>query len=240
MVAAVAIFWCVFGTVNYTVNADAVVFPFSEARPVTVPYEGTVDHVVALNGQKVMAGDALVSIRSQLATTMLTAPETGVVLTSKAAESRFAQREAIVWMLPQEALLYERELLGYVQFEDLRKVKVGSKVQVTPADLEREKWGYAVGRVTGMEQYPTSRERVAERLKLAELASIVPDGEAVYEVRIVLDRDDDGLIWSRKKSEDVAISTGMPCRVQIIWKKKRVWEVLVGEAENRVKTMLGK
>lgn len=240
MVAAVAIFWCVFGTVNYTVNADAVVFPFSEARPVTVPYEGTVDHVVAINGQKVMAGDALVSIRSELATTMVTAPETGVVLTSKAAESRFAQREAIVWMLPQEALLYERELLGYVQFEDLRKVKVGSKVQVTPADLEREKWGYAVGRVTGMEQYPTSRERVAERLKLAELASIVPDGEAVYEVRIVLDRDDDGLIWSRKKSEDVAISTGMPCRVQIIWKKKRVWEVLVGEAENTVKTMLGK
>lgn len=206
----------------------------------TVPYEGTVDHVVAINGQKVMAGDALVSIRSQLATTMVTAPETGVVLTSKAAESRFAQREPIVWMLPQEALLYERELLGYVQFEDLRKVKVGSKVQVTPADLEREKWGYAVGRVTGMEQYPTSRERVAERLKLAELASIVADGEAVYEVRIVLDRDDDGLIWSRKKSEDVAISTGMPCRVQIIWKKKRVWEVLVGEAENRVKTMLGK
>ena len=237
---AVAIFWCIFGKVNYTVVANAVVFPFAEAKPVTVPYEGTIDHVAAINGQSVRPGDALVTIRSQLVTTTLAAPEAGVALTPKVAESKFAQREPVAWILPQDVLLHEREMLAYVRFNDLRKVKVGSKAQVTPADLEREKWGYAVGTVTGVEKYPTNREAVARRLKLAELAAFLPADQPFYEVRIILDRDEDGLVWSRKKSRDVAVLTGMPCNVQIIWNKKPVWKVLIGRVEDTINTLQGK
>lgn len=87
-----------------------------------VPYEGAVDHVAAVNGQRVKAGDLLMSIRSQLATAEVRAPEAGVVLTSMPAESRFARREPIAWILPQAALHHDRELLAYVAFKDLRKV----------------------------------------------------------------------------------------------------------------------
>ena len=201
MICALALFWCIFGKLNYTVNATAVVFPFAEARPISVPFEGTVHHVIATNGQKV---------------------------------------EPVVWILPQELQLHEREVLAYVPFAHLRKVKIGAKVQVTPADLEREKWGYAVGTVTSIEQYPTDRQAVAQRLKLAELAAIIPAEQPVYEVRIVLDRGADGLIWSRKKSQNMAVTTGMPCNVQIIWSQKYVWEVLTGRVENMLETLQGK
>ena len=211
MICAIALFWCIFGKLNYTVNATGVVFPFAEARPISVPFEGTVHHVIATNGQKVAVGDPIASVRSQLATTTLASPESGVVLTSKPAESAH-----------------------------LRKVKIGAKVQVTPADLEREKWGYAVGTVTGIERYPTARQAVAQRLKLAELAAIIPAEQPVYEVRIVLDRGDNGLVWSRKKSQHMAVTTGMPCNVQIIWSQKYVWEVLTGRVENMLETLQGK
>lgn len=240
MICAVALFWCIFGKLNYTVNATAVVFPFAEARPIAVPFEGTVHHVVAANGQKVTAGAPIVSVRSQLATTTLTSPEAGVVLTSKLAESKFASREPVAWILPQELQYHGREVLAYVPFAHLRKVKIGAKVQVTPSDLEREKWGYAVGTVTGIERYPTDRQTVAQRLKLAELAAIIPDGQPVYEVRIVLDRGADGLVWSRKKSQKMAVTTGMPCNVQIIWNQKYVWEVLTGRVENALETLQGR
>ena len=240
LLCGVAFFWCMFGKVNYTVRAQAVVFPFAEAKAITVPYGGTVHHVVATNGQEVAAGTPLLSVRSQLATTTLTAPESGVVLTSKPAESKFEAREPVAWILPQEARFHEREVLAYVPFKDLRKVKLGAKVQLTPADLEREKWGYAVGTVKGIESYPTNRKMVAQRLKLAELASIIPAEEPVYEVRIVLDRDADGLVWSRQKSEGMAVTTGMPCNVQIIWHRKYVWEVLLGRVENTLNTLRGK
>ena len=205
LLCGVALFWCMFGKVNYTVRAQAVVFPFAEAKAITVPYGGTVHHVVATNGQEVAAGTPLLSVRSQLATTTLTAPESGVVLTSKPAESKFEAREPVAWILPQEARFHEREVLAYVTFKDLRKVKLGAKVQLTPADLEREKWGYAV-----------------------------------YEVRIVLDKGADGLVWSRRKSKEMAVTTGMPCNVQIIWNRKYVWEVLLGRVENTLNTLRGK
>ena len=239
-ICAIALFWCIFGKLNYTVNATGVVFPFAEARPISVPFEGTVHHVIATNGQKVAAGDPIASVRSQLATTTLTSPESGVVLTSKPAETKFVAREPVVWILPQELQLHEREVLAYVPFAHLRKVKIGAKVQVTPADLEREKWGYAVGTVTGIERYPTARQAVAQRLKLAELAAIIPAEQPVYEVRIVLDRGADGLIWSRKKSQNMAVTTGMPCNVQIIWSQKYVWEVLTGRVESMLETSQGK
>ena len=239
-ICAIALFWCIFGKLNYTVNATGVVFPFAEARPISVPFEGTVHHVIATNGQKVAAGDPIASVRSQLATTTLTSPESGVVLTSKPAESKFMAREPVVWILPQKLQLHEREVLAYVPFAHLRKVKIGAKVQVTPADLEREKWGYAVGTVTGIERYPTARQAVAQRLKLAELAAIIPAEQPVYEVRIVLDRGDNGLVWSRKKSQLMAVTTGMPCNVQIIWSQKYVWEVLTGRVENMLETLQGK
>ena len=239
-ICAIALFWCIFGKLNYTVNATGVVFPFAEARSISVPFEGTVHHVIASNGQKVVAGDPIASVRSQLATTTLTSPESGVMLTSKPAESKFVAREPVVWILPQKLQLHEREVLAYVQFAHLRKVKIGAKVQVTPADLEREKWGYAVGTVTGIERYPTDRQAVAQRLKLAELAAIIPAEQPVYEVRIVLDRGDNGLVWSRKKSQHMAVTTGMPCNVQIIWSQKYVWEVLTGRVENMLETLQGK
>ena len=239
-ICAIALFWCIFGKLNYTVNATGVVFPFAEARPISVPFEGTVHHVIATNGQKVAAGDPIASVRSQLATTTLTSPESGVVLTSKPAETKFVAREPVVWILPQELQLHEREVLAYVPFAHLRKVKIGAKVQVTPADLEREKWGYAVGTVTGIERYPTARQAVAQRLKLAELAAIIPAEQPVSEVRIVLDRGDNGLVWSRKKSQKMAVTTGMPCNVQIIWSQKYVWEVLTGRVENMLETLQGK
>ena len=240
MIGALALFWCIFGKLNYTISATGVVFPFAEARPVSVPFGGTVHHVIATNGQQVTAGTPVVSVRSQLATTTLTAPENGVVLTSKPAESKFEAREPVLWILPQPLQRHDREVLAYVPFASLRKVKTGAKVQVTPADLEREKWGYAVGTVTGIERYPTDRQAVARRLKLTELAAVIPDGQPVYEVRIVLDRGDNGLVWSRKKSQQMAVTTGMPCNVQIIWSQKHVWEVLIGRGNDILETLQGR
>ena len=43
----VVIYWCVFGTINYKVTAQGVVFPFGEASPISVPYDGTVTRNLA-------------------------------------------------------------------------------------------------------------------------------------------------------------------------------------------------
>lgn len=175
---AVAIYWCAFGTINYKVTAQGVVFPF----------------------------------RADV------------------------KDEASLKALPDNG----RELLVYVTFYDLRKLKIGQQVQVTPADLERESYGYAYGKITAIASLPTTRQAVTQRLKLAPLAAFIPQGEPVYEVNVVLDEKDGKLVWSREKSESLSITTGTLCDVYIITARQPVWRVLVGAVDDSVESLTGK
>lgn len=174
---AVAVYWCAFGTINYKVTAQGVVFPFKAD----------------------------------------------------------VKDEASLKALPDNS----RELLVYVTFYDLRKLKIGQQVQVTPADLERESYGYAYGKITAIASLPTTRQAVTQRLKLAPLAAFIPQGEPVYEVNVVLDEKDGKLVWSREKSESLSITTGTLCDVYIITARQPVWRVLVGAVDDTVESLTG-
>ena len=75
----VVIYWCIFGTINYKVTAQGVVFPFAEAAPISVPYNGTVSRSMVTHGAAVTNGTALVEIRNALSTSAVTAPRDGTV-----------------------------------------------------------------------------------------------------------------------------------------------------------------
>ena len=146
------------------------------------------------------------------------------------------QEETDVQALPNDG----REMLVYVSFYDLRKLKIGQQVQVTPADLERESSGYVYGKITAIEHYPTTREAVAKRLKLAPLAAFIPQDEAVYEVSVVLDEQNGKLVWSREKSRHLTIATGTLCNVYVITERQPVWRVIIGAVDNTLESLTGK
>ncbi len=235
----VVIYWCIFGTINYKVNAQGVVFPFGEAAPVSVPYDGAVSRILVGHGATVANGAAVIEIRSALSTTTVTAPRDGVVIQTLSLGAQFKAGDPVAWLLPQTQQMTGREMLCYVTYNDLRKLKIGQQVQATPANMERENWGYAYGRLVGIEQYPTTRQEIVGRLKLDPLAAFIQDGQAMYEVRVTLDEQDGGLVWSREKSRDVAVGNGAICNIQVITQKKPVWRVLVGTVENTFQTIAG-
>ena len=235
----VVVYWCVFGTINYKVTAQGVVFPFAEAAPVSVPYDGTVSRNLVSHGTSVQGGAAVMEIRNALSTTSVQAPRDGVVIQTLPLGTEFKAGQPVAWLLPQAQQMTGREMLCYVTYDDLRKLKIGQQVQATPANMERENWGYAYGRVVGIEQYPTTRQEIVNRVKLDPLAAFIPDGQAMYEVRVTLDTQDGGLVWSREKSRDVNVGNGALCNIQIITRKKPVWRVLVGIIENTVESIMG-
>lgn len=238
-IMVVAVYWGIFGTINYKVTAQGVVFPFQEATPVSVPYDGTVSRTLVAHGNTVTYGTGIMEIRNALSSSILTAPRDGVVIQTLPASSSFKAGEPLAWLLPQTQRMAGREMLCYVTYNDLRKLKIGQQVQVTPANMERENWGYANGKVVGIEQYPTSRQEIINRVKLDPLTTFVQDKQAVYEVRVTLDEQDGKLVWSRKKSCDVKVDNGALCNIQIITQKKPVWRVLVGTVENTIQSVAG-
>ena len=239
MMVAVVLYWCIFGTINYKVTAQGVVFPFDEATPVTVPYDGTVTRNLVSHGTAVERGAGVVEIRNALSVSTVPAIRDGVVIQALQAGTPFKAGEPVAWLLPQTRQMAGREMLCYVTYNDIRKLKIGQQVQVTPANMERENWGYALGKVVGIEQYPTTRQEIVGRVKLDPLAAFIPDGQAVYEVRVVLDEKDGALVWSRTKSRDVVVGNGALCNIQIITSRKPVWRVLAGTVENTVETAIG-
>lgn len=236
----VVIYWCIFGTINYKVTTQGVVFPFGEAAAVCVPYDGSVSRVLVSHGATVKKGEAVMEIRNALSATSVPAPRDGVVIQTLPLGTQFRAGEPVAWMLPQTQQMAGREMLCYVTYDGLRKLKLGQQVQATPANMERENWGYAYGKVVGIEQYPTTRQEIVSRVKLDPLAAFIPDGQAMYEVRVVLDERDGALVWSREKSRNVAVGNGALCNIQVITEKKRVWRVLVGAVENGVQSVMGK
>ena len=151
------------------------------------------------------------------------------------ANDRMLMSHGKAWLIPKTG----REMLCYVTFNDLRKLKLGQQVQATPADLQRENWGYAFGKVVGIEQYPTTKNDVIQRLKLAPLAAFIKDGEAIYEVRVVLEEKNGHLVWSREKSQGLKVNTGSLCNIQVITQQKPVWRVLIGVVDNTVESATG-
>lgn len=178
----VAVYWCAFGTINYKVTAQGIVFPF---------------------------------------------------------DGKELETQESVTRLIKQGLTEKKEMLCYVPFEDLRKLKIGQQVQTTPADLQRENWGYAFGKVVGIEQFPTTKKEVAARLKLEALAAFIPNDKPVYEVRVILDEENHNLIWSREKSQGLQINMGTLCNIQVITERKPVWSVLFGTINNAVEDFTG-
>lgn len=236
----VVLYWCIFGTINYKVTAQGVIFPFGEAAPVSVPYDGVVARTLQSHGAAVASGNDIMEIRNALSTTMVAAPRDGVVISTLPIGSVFKAGDPVAWLLPQTQQMAGREMLCYVTYNDLEKLKLKQQVQATPANMEREKWGYAYGRVVGIEQYPTTRQEIIRRVKLDPLAAFIPDGQAMYEVRVVLDEQEGGgLVWSREKSQNVKVGNGALCNIQIITQKKPVWRVLIGAVDNALETVTG-
>ena len=235
----VVIYWCLFGTINYKVTAQGVVFPFGEAAPVSTPYDGTVSRSLIAHGAAVTYGTGIVEIRNALSTSTVTAPRDGVVISTLQPGTQFKAGEPVAWLLPQTQQMAGREMLCYVTYNDLHKLKIDQVVQATPANIERENWGYVYGKVIGIENYPTTRQEIVNRVKLDPLAAFIQDGQAVYEVRVVLEEQNGSLLWSREKSRDIKVDNGDLCNIQIITRKKPVWRVLVGAVENTVQTLAG-
>lgn len=235
----VVVYWCIFGTINYKVSAQGVVFPFGEAVPISIPYDGTVSRSLVTHGNAVTIGAGIVEIRNVLSTTTVTAPRDGVVIQTLPLGKQFKAGEPVAWLLPQTQQVAGREMLCYVTYDDLRKLKIGQQVQATPANMEREDWGYAYGQVVGIEQYPTTRQEIVSRVKLDPLAAFIKDGQAMYEVRVMLDEQNGGLVWSREKSRNVKVGNGALCNIQIITQKKPVWRVLIGTVDNSIQTIAG-
>ena len=102
------------------------------------------------------------------------------------------------------------------------------RVELTPKNLTREKNGYIVGHLTGIEKYPITKYDAVKKLKNETfVGDIFPEQGAAFVVKMVLHNQEDGsLAWSFKPDEPIDMGTGTFCDIRIVTKRRSVYKYL--------------
>ena len=226
--SVVVCFWLAFGTVTEHVQSVAVVFPHETPLRVGINTEGDVDKLYVMNGERVVKGTPLMAVRSKEGIDTLFAQMTGMVISSKTVDESFRAHETLMEIIPEKNNQLNRELITYVKYKDLRELKPGQEVQVTPVDLHREDYGYIRGHITKINHFPIRLEDARKQSVIKNFVDTVFPDDTAYEVQIVVDVDADSpshLKWSRLQSCDIRLSSMSFCNVQIITQRKPVYKM---------------
>ncbi len=225
--------WVSYGKVNDYVKVSAVVFPHDGVVKTELRHQGVVTEVYARRGDFVREGERLLRYGYEGSFGYLTAPCTGIVLSGKGENESFQAFESCVYLFPQGAEGEQlKELKAFVGFKELRKLKVGMEVQVSPGDLPREEFGYIVGSISEIAVYPTARAEAERHFRSSELLeNVFPKEGAAFEVKIALKSRVDAhgkeqLQWSHRIPEEADMRIGTFCDIQILTKSRSIIDLL--------------
>lgn len=116
------------------------------------------------------------------------------------------------------------EAVIYVPVSDGKKITEGMEVKIYPSTVQKEEYGYMIGTVVEVPEYPVSTETVMSTLGNEALARELTGQGAPLEVRVDLVADEDtvsGYAWSSKKGADVNVENGTLCGAAVVVAKQR-------------------
>ena len=112
----------------------------------------------------------------------------------------------------------------YVPVSDGKKIANGMEVKIYPSTVQKEEYGYMIGTVIEVPEYPVSQESVMTTLGNEALAQELTGQGAPLEVRVDLVADENtasGYAWSSKKGATVNVENGTLCSASVVVAEQR-------------------
>lgn len=116
------------------------------------------------------------------------------------------------------------EAVIYVPVSDGKKIIEGMEVKIYPSTVQKEEYGYMIGTVIEVPEYPVSNETVMATLGNQALAQELTGKGAPLEVRVDLVVDENtvsGYAWSSKKGATVDVENGTLCSAAVVVAEQR-------------------
>jgi multidrug efflux pump subunit AcrA (membrane-fusion protein) len=218
LLLAAALVWSLVGTVTDTVEGQGVLLREDGVRPVTAPCDGVVTRFLVKSGDRVQVGEPLVLLTPPDGQPRkVGSPFPGRMLSRSAREGEAVKKGAPLLMLenldePLLARLYLPVSEGY-------QVEPNMRVQVWPANVRRDEFGYLKGRVVSASRFPITRQELADRLQNDDLARELTTGPPKLQILVELSADPkttSGYRWSTSAGPPLQLFSGTPCQGRII------------------------
>lgn len=158
-----------------------------------------------------------------LASTVATQVD-GRVLELKVNKGDIVQPGTRLFSVEREGGTIKLEVVMYVPAEEGKKILPGMEAMISPSTVKKEEYGYILGRVVSVSEYPATSQGMLHTLGNEGLVSKLAGQGAALELHIDVTLDDStesGFKWSSPKGPPVKINSGTLCTGAVTVSRQR-------------------
>jgi HlyD family secretion protein len=129
------------------------------------------------------------------------------------------------------------EVLAYLPSVQAKDVKSGMEVQISPATIKREEFGFMRAKVLYVSDYPATTAALMRNFQNEMLVTALSGNGPVTEIRVALELDRNapsGFRWSTPKGAPVVISGGTICNVDIVTRRQKPATLVLPYAKQKL------
>jgi len=122
------------------------------------------------------------------------------------------------------------EAVVYVPSIQGKKVRVGMIIEIVPSTVKREAYGYLIGRVTYVSDFPATPRGMLRSLKNSRLVDALSGQDAPYEIHADLIPDASNptqYVWSSSKGPPIRLQSGTLVTAEIVLAHRRPLDMLL-------------
>ncbi|MBU2489325.1 MAG: NHLP bacteriocin system secretion protein, partial [Proteobacteria bacterium] len=112
----------------------------------------------------------------------------------------------------------------YLSFQDGKKVRPGMRAQISPSTVKREEYGFIVGTVRTVSEFPATREGMMRTLANEQLVGTLTQDGAPIAITAELSLSPEtvsGFEWSSSQGPPVLITSGTFCTATVTVRQQR-------------------
>ncbi len=116
------------------------------------------------------------------------------------------------------------EAVMYISPTEGKKVRPGMEIQISPSTVKQEEFGFMLGKVTSVAEFPSTGQGMMRVLKNEKLVTVLSGSGAPFEVYADLITDpntESGYKWSSSSGPSIKIHSGTLCSSAIIVREQK-------------------
>jgi HlyD family secretion protein len=165
-------------------------------------------------------------LENELRTTSeVTSPYTGLVLEVMAEQGTMVTRgQPMLTVSLDGKAVKGLEAIIYIPSVHGKKIKPGMDVQIAPNTVKKEEFGYLMGKVTYVSDFPVTPQGMARVLKNEHLVTALSGDDAPYEIHVDLLPDGDNVStyrWTSSEGPPLRIQSGTMASAGVVVERRR-------------------
>lgn len=222
----VAMIWAVAGSIPVEVNAPAILLPTGGIRSIISLHTGQITELDIASGDLVEAGQVIgeVTPLGQSTGEPLISPFGGRILELKTGNGHILSPGTPIASLEPAGAEQTLEAVMYVPRSAAQQLEPDMVVKLALESVQVNEYGYLLGRILSVGDFPMSNQGIVSRVGSEELAAIFNGKDSPIEIHIALLEEvntPSGFKWTTSTGPDYTIGSGSLASAKVVVDQQR-------------------